>query len=435
MSRPRRYLLVGAGVAGYSAAEAIRRHDPTGQITLISDEPHPFYSRPGLAFLLTGELPEKQLFLPLADQFEHRQSRVVALDPRQHQLTLDTGNTLIYDRLLLATGSRAVRLTVPGATLEGVVTLDNLADARRIIHLSRRAKHAVVVGGGITALELVEGLRAQRVNTHYLLRGDRYWSGVLDTAESVIIKQRLAAEGVSLHHRTQLARILGKNNRVRGIETQSGEQIQADIVAVAVGVTPNRELAALTGLQTDRGILVNEYLQTSHPDIFAAGDAAQVYDPLTGATGLDTLWPVARAQGSAAGQNMTGAQVPYHKTAPLNVTRLTGLTTAIIGMVGVGDDEDAPGIVRGESETWRQLPNLLAVKSQFEVNRLRLMLDNNTLMGAVVMGDQTLTRPLYHLITRQIDLTPVIDRLLNPTTTLADHLIEFWTTWSKRNEA
>ncbi|RME98998.1 MAG: NAD(P)/FAD-dependent oxidoreductase, partial [Chloroflexi bacterium] len=400
------YVIVGTGVAGVAAAESIHRQDPSGNILLIGNEPHNFYSRPGLAYYLTGELPEKQLFLPQTQPFRTIQARVTAVDPHNRRVTLDNGQQLPFDKLLLATGSQAVQLALPGADLEGVVKLDNLDDARRILKLCKRAKRAIVVGGGITALELAEGLRARNVKTTYLLRSNRYWRSVLDETEAQIVEERLRHDGVQLRHNCQLAQIIGKKGKVAAVETTTGEQFKADIVAIAVGVRPNLELAKSLELKIDRGILVDEYLQTSIPNIFAAGDVAQVFDPFSGQAVLDTLWPTARAQGATAGLNMAGARHPYKKEVALNVTRLTGLTTAIIGAAGQNiADDDIVGIVRGESEAWQQLPDSIVAQSHFEINRIRLMLGRKRLRGALVMGDQKLTHPLHQLIAHQTDIT------------------------------
>jgi NADPH-dependent 2,4-dienoyl-CoA reductase/sulfur reductase-like enzyme len=427
---PHHHLIIGGGVAGIAAAEAIRQQDPAARITLIGNEPHKFYSRPGLAYYLTGELPEKQLFLPQATAFENITAQVAAINPQQHKVHLQSGSSLPYDRLLIATGSRAAKVALPGAELQGVVKLDTLDDVHHILKLAKKARQAVVVGGGITALELVEGLRARGVRVTYLLRSDRYWRNVLDEAESHVVEARLRHEGVELRHRTQLAQIIGDRGRVMAVETGDGQQIKCQLVAVAVGVRPNVELAKAAALRIERGILVDEFMQTSAADVFAAGDVAQVFDPQTGSAVLDTLWPVARAQGQAAGRNMAGANTPYRRTVPLNVTRLAGLTTAIIGTVGQGVDDDVSGIVRGDSETWRQLPDSIVAQNQFDVNRLRLVIGDTTLLGAIVMGDQTLTRPIYRLIAAQADISPIKTQLLQANGHLADVIADFWTTWS-----
>ncbi len=352
-------------------------------------------------------------------------TRVTEIDREKKSVLLNGKTPLTYDKLLIATGASAVPLTVPGANLQGVVKLDHLNDAHSITKLAKRGRTAIVVGGGITALELTEGLLARGMNVHYLLRGDRYWSNVLDEGESRIVEARLQAEGVTLHYRSDIAEIVGKS-KVSGVRLKDGRSLKCDLLAYAIGVSPRMELARAAGLDVERGILVNEYLQTNDPDIFAAGDVAQVFDPLTGHSVLDSLWNPAREQGFAAGLNMAGQNKPYLKSAPFNVTRLAGLTTTIIGAVGHGRDEDVLGIARGDSETWRELPDAIVAQGGFDVNHVRLVIGEKSLHGAVVMGDQTLSTPLQNIISKQIDISPIRERLLARDAKIADVLVEFW---------
>jgi NAD(P)H-nitrite reductase large subunit len=355
--------------------------------------------------------------------------RATAIDTAEHQVALENGARLPYDRLLIATGATAARSKVPGIHAVGVVKLDNIQDARQILKLARKARTAVVVGGGITALELVEGLIANKVKVHYFLRGDRYWSNVLDDTESRIVEHRLKDEGVKIHFNTELAEVQEKNGRVAGVLTKSGDKIPCEIVAIAIGVLARKELGEASGLKIDRGILVDEHLQSSEPDVYAAGDVAQVFDPFSGKSVLDSLWGPAREQGAAAGLNMVGTTTTYSKLVPFNVTRLANLTTTIIGTVGGGNDDDLLGIARGDSETWRQLPDAIAAQANFQVNRLRILVGKNTLVGAIVMGDQTLSRPLQHMIARRADVVPLRDRLLQVGAPLADLIADFWARW------
>ncbi len=427
----RRYVIIGSGAAGIAASEAIRNHDASGEILLITDDPHGYYSRPGLAYYLTGEIDERMLF-PFSEQDFRRlnlrriTAQVARIHPEAHRIEMHTGAQLPYDRLLIATGAAAVRADVPGSDLAGVVKLDSLEDTRHILNLIRRARSAVVVGGGITALELVEGMRARNLRTHYFLRGDRYWSNVLDAAESKIVEHRLQEEGVQIHYNTELAEILGKNGRVAGVRTKDGRLIECQIVAIAIGVQPRKQLAQTSDLKVDKGILVDQYMRTSHEDIFAAGDVAQVYDPLSGKSVVDSLWGPARDQGSAAGLNMAGITTPYSRLAPFNVTRLAHLTTTIIGTVNKGRDDDLLGIARGDSETWRNLPDAIAAQANFDVNSLRLLLGKQHLLGAVVMGDQTLSRPLTRIVIERVDITPIREQILQPGAPLGDLVADFW---------
>ena len=420
-----------------AAAETIRQQDSTCLIQVIGDEAFGYYSRPALAFYLTGEISESQLSPLGRDGFrqigvQQLHGRVVCIHPQAHRVSLQNGQTIPYDRLLIATGARATRLQISGSQAEGVVKLDKLDDARRIIHLARKARRAVVVGGGITALELVEGLVARGVKTHYFLRGERYWSNVLDETESRIIEHRLIEEGVQIHYHTELEEILVRRGRVAGVLTKDGRQIPCDILAVAVGVRPRIEMATASGIHTDRGIVVDAFLQTDQADIYAAGDVAQVTDPLTGESVLNSLWGPARQQGTLAGRNMTGTNSRLPVYPPINVTRLANLTTTIVGRVGRGVDHDLVGIARGDSETWRRLPDAIAAQTNFDVNRLRVLVGDNSLLGALVMGDQTLSRPLQHLVEGRLDISPIRDQLLKPGAPIADIIAAYWVDYKRR---
>ncbi|HET7011775.1 MAG TPA: FAD-dependent oxidoreductase [Anaerolineales bacterium] len=416
---PRRYVIVGNGPAGVSSAEVIRSIDSSAEIVIVGEEKTGFYSRPGLAYLLTGTIPESHLFSRPDSEYRRLRlqrvtARVTHLQPREHRVWLEDRSFLEYDRLLLAVGARALRPNVPGIDLEGVVTLDTLDDARRILRLARRAKSAVVVGGGITALELAEGLSSQGVETHYLLRKDRYWGNVLDPQESKLVETRLEEEGIRLHRRTDLAGVIGRGRRVAGVTTTDGRQLACGMLAVAIGIQPRFELARDAGLAVGRGIWTDEYFQTSHADVFAAGDAAEVFDPSTGARVLDSLWSIAIEQGRSAGANMAGRRESYARPAPFNVTRIGGLTTTLIGAVGSGrEDGDLVALNRGDSDAWRQKADAFAVEAEAEVSRVRVLVGEKQLVGAVVMGDQRLSRPLQHLIREAVDIRPVRDQLLH----------------------
>ena len=427
----RRYAIIGSGVAGYAAAEAIRSHDMSAEIRLIADDPHGFYSRPGLAYLLSGEIPERFLFSTTEEDYHcldlrRQQARVTRIEPGEHKIHLDDGLSLVYDRLLVATGATARFPTVPGLNLVGVVKLDNLEDARRILQLATKAGAAVVVGGGITALELVESLRFRKVHTHYFLRGSRYWSNVLDEAESHIVEERLKDEGVELHYSTELAEICGEKGCVAGVRTAAGEFIPCRMVGIAIGIRPRKELAEESGIQCERGILVDEFLRTSAPDVFAAGDVAQFFDPHSGRYLLDSLWGCARDMGQAAGLNMSSSPVPFNKKVPFNITRLAGLTTTIIGKVGGGSDPDLATIARGDSETWRQKAEGVSVEESIEGTHLRLQVGPETLQGAVVMGDQALSLPLQDLITGKTNITPIREALIRREKPAVEVITNFW---------
>jgi nitrite reductase (NADH) large subunit len=429
-------VILGMGTAGLSAAEAIRRYQPSARITMISDDPYGYYSRPGLAYVLSHELTRAHLFPMTRGRWnqlaiQHIRARAVQIDPHAHSLSLDTGQCVAFDRLLLATGAAAMPLEVPGAELDGVLPLDSMQDVQRMIRHARRARQAVVVGGGVTALEIVEGLHARGVQVHYLMRGARYWRSVLDEAESRLIEERLIRRGISLHHHTEIARITSKRDwlgheRISGVETTDGWQIRCQLVGAAIGVRPRLGLVAGTGIDTDRGILVDDRMQTSVPGIYAAGDVAQAWDPATGRATVQTLWPVAVAQGRVAGANMVGRQATYQRGIPVNVTRLAGLIVTLIGTVGTRGkpDPDLLTISRGDSELWRGVPDAIVVHERDQVHRQRLIIKDNRLVGAVLIGDQSLFSTLHRLIEDRVDIGMFLRALHSSQVDLAQVLVQ-----------
>jgi NAD(P)H-nitrite reductase large subunit len=434
-----RYVILGAGAAGMSAAETIRGVDDKGEIVCVTAETAGYYSRPGLAYYLSKELGEKSLYPFTKKDFQNKQlilyqNAAVHIDTANLEVVFKDRKRMTYDRLLIALGARAVRPEIPGNGLEGVVYLDSMEQTQYMIKKARWAKTAVVIGGGITALEMVEGLHARGVHVHFFLRGRTYWGRVLDSIESKIILERLIKEGVSVHFNTELDQILGKRGKVKAVVTKDGRTIKSSMVGFAIGVRPRIRLAELSGLEVNRGVMVNEYMETSVPGVFSAGDVAEVYDPEAGKYVIDSLWHIARSQGIVAGLNMAGQQQPYIRRSPLNVTRLAGITTTIIGTLGSGEkEEEEYSIVRGESETWQQMPDAVVCQNNFEINRLRLMLGENRILGALLMGDQSLSQALEELVANQVDITPVRDSLVKNRETLGPTVMKFWDQWRQQH--
>ena len=241
-----------------------------------------------------------------------------------------------------------------------------------------------------------------------------------------MIERNLVHDGVTLHHHTEIAEILSMKGKLSGVRTTTGDVIRCDMLAVGIGVKPCKELAVAAGLKTDRGILVNEYLETSEADIFAAGDVAQIFDPLSGRASIDNLWYPGRKQGRIAAMNMVGQNQVYQRAVATNVLRMADVMTTIIGAIGSGRDDSQVYTSRGSSESWQQLPNTIAAESGTDLSQLRLMVGTQTLLGAVVMGDQKIARPLRELITRQVDITPIREQLLHSNAALGQSVMDHW---------
>lgn len=437
--QPIRYVIVGNGAAGVTAAETIRQQDPLGEIIIVSAEPYPMYSRPGLAYLFINEISQRQVFARQPEWYQQMRINLLfgkakQLDVDRQQIVLGDGRILPYDRLLIATGARAVSPPYPNADLKGVVYLDTLEGTLSLMKQAKRRRRAVVVGGGITALEMTEGLSHHGVDTHYFLRRDRLWGKVFNDTEAKMLEKRMQAHHVNIHYNTEAVEILGdRKGRVRAVRLKDGSEFKCDIVGIAIGVKPQIDLVENTPVETDRAILVNEFMQSSQRNVYAAGDCAQVYDRWTSRHTLDILWPSAVAEGHAAGLNMCGQQAPYEKGSPFNACLLYGMHITTMGQINPrrDDDEDGPEVLqylsRGSSEVWYTYPrHYSSAWSEDSENTLRLVLDGDYLVGALIVGEQSTADPLRYIIENRLNFREIHPDLSVGGLALKRSLQRFW---------
>lgn len=448
------YLIIGNGAAGVSAAEAIRQRDSNGRVTILTDEPYPMYSRPGIAYYLLEQVSEPQILCRQPsfyqkNRFELLYDTVTGLDVYNQTAHLQSGKMVAYDVLLLATGAKATPPAFPGGNLDGVLTLDTLDNAKKVMQYGRKAKTAVVIGGGITAMELAEGLRHQGLRTHFLQRGGRMWPRLFDENESSIIEHQIRHEGIQLHYNEEIAEAVGKNGRVAGVRLQSGKEIKCEIIGAAIGVRPNMQLVKDLPIEQKQGVLVNDYMQSSVATIFAAGDVAEVYDPATKKPQLDILWPSAIQTGRTAGFNMVEVgngrvpQTPYRKSSPFNAALLFGVHITVIGRIGtetrrgdeVGDKvEELSHLSRGSSQVWTTpfTSNYRSAWDKKGANSIRITLEEGKIAGALLMGNQELADPLRELIGNRIAL-PDAESLLVSSSHLPQTILTLWRNWQQQN--
>lgn len=434
-----RYLIIGNGAAGATAAEEIHRLDARGEIVILSAEKYPMYSRPGLAYVIINEIPAQQVIARQPEWYAQKRIQVIhntgaKVDVATHRVQLTDGTFLTYDRLLIATGARAVPLSYPGAQLNGVVFLDTLEGTTDLLKRLKRAKRAVVIGGGITALEMAEGFAHQKVETHYFVRRDILWSLVFNQQESNLLADQMQKHGVQIHYNTEITEVIGdKRGRVAGVKLNTGPTFPCDLLGAGIGVKPQLDLVRDTPIQIDKAILVNEYLETNVPDVYAAGDCAQIWDRWTQKHTMDVLWPTAIAAGRIAGHNMVGCEPrrAYVKDTPFNACLLFGLHITAIGQLGHPQDENEPELFqhlsRGASEVWGTRPHAYtSAWAQDGPNLIRLALSNNRLVGALIIGDQRLADPLRDLIELQADIGPLRPHLQAGGPTMANTIHNYW---------
>jgi 3-phenylpropionate/trans-cinnamate dioxygenase ferredoxin reductase subunit len=307
------FIIVGGGLTGAIAAQTLREEGFDGSITLLGQEPNAPYERPPLSKdYLQGKAERDSIFVHAEPWYaEHKVdlslgAAVTSLDPAARTVTTDTGVRLHYDKLLLATGSKPRRLEVPGADPDSVYYLRNVEDSERIKINFVRAERVVIIGAGWIGLETAAAARAAGVEVTLLVSGDVPLQRVLGPEVAPMFAELHRSHGVDLRYRTTAAELTGRHGVVTGAMLSDGNKIDADMIIVGIGAVPRTELAAAAGLKIDNGIVVDEQLRTSDPDIFAAGDIAHTYNPRLGRHIRVEHWANARRQGAVAAKAMLG---------------------------------------------------------------------------------------------------------------------------------
>lgn len=356
-----RHVIIGNSAAGVFAAEAIRRRRPADTILILSDELEPAYSRCLTSYYIAGRVSEESMRIR-PDSFyrdwnlEFRGgTRAVAVDAGAARVETAAGESIAYDRLLIASGARAVRPEIPGIDGPGVFTLRSLADARAIAARARYARNAVVVGGGLVSLKAAYGLIQRHLGVTMVVSSRQILSQVMGAEGAVLVKRHLETKGMRFLMGEDITEILHGESGCRQVRLASGAALPADLVVVGKGVTPNTEFLAGTGVQVRQGVVVNNYLETSVPRVYAAGDAAETRDRLTGEPAVHAIWPNATAQGEVAGYNMAGDGRAYAGSLGMNSLELFGLATIVAGVTRPQEGDTVWRDARHGSAFYREL--------------------------------------------------------------------------------
>lgn len=341
-----RYLLVGNSAGAVGAIEAIREVDADGAITVVSDEPHPAYSRPEISDYLAGlTTVERMLFRP-PDFYEQNGVEAILgvaashLDLQLRSLELENGSSIPWDKLLLATGGRPTVPPIPGADREGIFTFTTLADAERIRAALTPGCRMVVIGAGLIGLSLTHALVHLGISVTMVELLDRPLANALDREAARVVERALREAGVELIFGQTVAEVMGRpedHRRVGSVRLQDGRQLPSDLLAIAIGVTPRAELAAEAGLRVNRGIVVDRRMATSHPDVYACGDVAEAFDFIHGAERVTPIWPNAYIGGRVAGFNMAGRETVDSGSTGMNALSYFGLAIVSAGLQESGD--------------------------------------------------------------------------------------------------
>ena len=364
-SSPASVVIVGAGAAGGAAAEMLRREGYDGPVRLIGADEFLPYDRPNLSKdYLAGTASEEWIPLRSADFYREQKidtftnTSVTAIDPQEKKVTITDGRSLGYGALLLATGAEPVRLAIPGGDLPHVYYLRTLTDSRRIIDKAKSSKRAVVIGASFIGLEVAWSLRERKLEVAVVGKGSLPLEKVLGGELGTVIRETHEANGVKFHLGRKPVAI-----QDRHVELDDGTKLDCDLVVVGIGVRPNTAIAKQAGIATDNGVLVDEFLKTNVPGIFAAGDIARWPDPRAGRIRVEH-WVVAQRQGQTAARNILGADEAFN-LPPFFWSNHFDLHIHYVGHGGGDDRSTVSGNVKAKdaSVIFRAGENVTAVAS------------------------------------------------------------------------
>jgi nitrite reductase (NADH) large subunit len=382
-----RYIIIGNGVAGTSAAAHIRKIDSNGQITILSEEAYPFYTKIRLPEFLSGEVDEQKLIIRKSEWYRELKIELL-LDTGVSGIDIDkktvltAGGNMAYDRLLLATGGISFVPPIPGADRKGVFTLRTLADAIAIRAFAQPAnKRVLLIGGGVLGLEAGNGLRKAGHTITVAEVFPRLLPRQMDHDGASILQTRMEQLGFQFYLGAQSKEIIG-NDAAEGLILNDGTCITCDMVIISAGVRPNAVLAKALGLKIEKGVIVNDRMSTGIPDVYAAGDLIQHNAVFYG------LWPAAEKQGAIAGINMAGGDAVYHGTTISNRLKVIG-----INLVAAGDI-DADGKKKS-----------IVLKDRDSFIYKKLVLDQNSITGTILYGDITDSRKILNAIKNRTDIS------------------------------
>jgi nitrite reductase (NADH) large subunit len=402
-----RYIIIGGSAAAISAIEAIRTVDQTSPIELFSDEATPLFSRVLLPYYVAEELPKSLLNYRSADFFEqnrvtpHLGIRVTEVIPASKAIEASDGNRYSYEKLLMATGGKAIIPRVPGIDKEGVSPLKTMEDAERIYQT--KGTKAVVIGAGSIGVESAISLKRRGLKVTLLEQLGHVLPTVFDEEAASIVKKRIEELGIEVVTGERALEFRG-NHQVRSVVTDTRE-IECDMVVLAVGVKPAIELAEKAGIEVGSlgGIKVDSQMMTSLPDVYAAGDVAETFDIARGTKFINAIWPCAFEQGTIAGLNMAGKETPYEGSYRKNsIGNFIGIPAISMGVTHVDVCTDcAPG------------DQFQEIKRRTQNTYRKLILRNGSIIGAILVGQTQKAGLMSILLKKRIDVSDFIPVLMS----------------------
>jgi len=398
-----KYLIIGGGVAGFTAAETLRKKERVASIAVVNKEPYALYSRVMLSkpdFFL-GKIPFDKIWVRGQDWYEKNNitffggKTAVSLDPNNKIVKLSDGLELGYEKLLIATGVCARKWNVAGSEKEGVYYLRTIDDGKKIMEAVKNAKRAVAIGGGFISFEMADLLTLAKIDTSVVIRENYFWEPILDEASGKMIEKVLTNNGVKIINNAEVQKVIGAD-KVAGIILKDGRKIECDMVICGIGVSCDFDWFASSGIKTNRGILANEYLQTNLPDVYTAGDITEYNDLLLEENIQLGNWVNAREQGRIAGLNMAGVHEAF-KFVSFYTTQGLGISIAFVGDTRPGEDR------------------IIIKRGSPEINSYaRIIIVGKELVGATLINRTSELSAIAKLIENNIDVSQKYKELEDP---------------------
>ncbi len=333
--------ILGNGITGVSAALRVRARRPDWRITLVSGESRHHYSRPALMYVFMGHQRYEDV-KPFEDsfwvekRFELVRGWVTGIDVEKKELAFQRASPIHYDKLLIATGSKPNRFGWPGQGLRGVQGLWGLRDLKELHENAVEARRAVIVGGGLIGVELAEMLDSRGIHVTFLVRERSYWDNVLPKEESLLVNRVIREQGIDLELSTELESIEDDGSgRCAAVRTKAGARIECQIVGLTAGVSPNVDLVQGSAIRTGRGVLVDGSLRTNVPDVYAAGDCAEIVGLEQGRNLIQQVWYTGKQQGETVGDVIAGEERVYDPGIWFNSAKFFDLEYQTYGRVNL----------------------------------------------------------------------------------------------------